>query len=290
MSVVDQFVQNHNNQLINNRGIQCVALANQYEQEVVGGGIIPTPLTGYAKDLWNVYPNSAVDQNNYIRVTPDQPAQKGDLAVWDRYATSGLPHVALVLSDNGGNLSCFTQNPLPAHVENLSKSGLDGYLRPRKFVVAAPAPAPANTNTGDMYHLGAATPGYVNSSDALHGQNSNSTVPAGDYSVFNRANGVINITTQAGQPGWWVNPGTIAVEVPAPQPPAPAPNGHTDNGTTFSIGHEVPGYVTADDAMAGRNSNSTVPVGSYAVFNRWHGAINVTRQAGVPGWWFNPGA
>lgn len=142
---VDQFVASHNGKVINNGGTQCVAVANQYEAEVVGGGWIGTPLTGYAKDWWNNFNGSGTEVDNYVRVTADQPAQKGDLAVWLNYPTSGLPHIALVLADNGGSLNCFTQNPGTAHVENLVKGGLLGYLRPKKFVqvvtVAAQAPA-----------------------------------------------------------------------------------------------------------------------------------------------------
>lgn len=64
--------------------------------------------------------------------------------------------------------------------------------------VAAPASDP------NSYTVNSPVPGYTNASDAVNGVNSNSTVPAGTYSVFNRANGAINITRQAGVPGWWI--------------------------------------------------------------------------------------
>jgi GH25 family lysozyme M1 (1,4-beta-N-acetylmuramidase) len=66
------------------------------------------------------------------------------------------------------------------------------------------------------------------------------------------------------------------------QPPPPASAG-------FDVGRPTPGYVTAADAAARRNSNSTVAAGHYAVFNRSQGMVNVTRQAGTPGSWINPG-
>lgn len=70
---------------------------------------------------------------------------------------------------------------------------------------------------------------------------------------------------------------------PAPAPaPQPAPN-------TVQVVRPIPGYVTAADAAARKNSNSSVPPGTYAVFNRAQSMINITRQAGVPGWWINPG-
>ncbi len=74
----------------------------------------------------------------------------------------------------------------------------------------------------------------------------------------------------------------VNIETSAPAT-APAPS-----GALYSISHAVPGYVTAADAAAGHNSNGTVPPGTYAVFNRADGMVNITRQAGVPGWWINP--
>lgn len=60
------------------------------------------------------------------------------------------------------------------------------------------------------------------------------------------------------------------------------------NGSTYTIAQSIPGYVTADDAKNGKNSNSSVPAGSYFVFNQSSGMVNVTRSVGTPGWWINP--
>lgn len=130
---VDQFVTQYNNKLIKNGGIECVAVANQFQATVIGGGWIGTQLTGYAKDWWKQYDLNATEKLNYMTIGAGEKAQKGDLAVWSLYPESGKPHIALVLSDLGTQLQCFTQNPKPAHKENLIKTGLLGYLRPKKF-------------------------------------------------------------------------------------------------------------------------------------------------------------
>lgn len=70
---------------------------------------------------------------------------------------------------------------------------------------------------------------------------------------------------------------------------APQPVKALNGGGDYSVVKQIPGYMNAADAAARRNSNSTVPVGNYAVFNRAKDMVNVTRKAGVPGWWINPG-
>lgn len=87
---------------------------------------------------------------------------------------------------------------------------------------------------------------------------------------------------------------------PAPEPkpapvPTPEPKQETpkpaDNGSdTFAVTNKrgIPGYNTAADALAGKNKKSHVPYGTYKVYKRHNGAINVTNKAGTPGSWINP--
>jgi hypothetical protein len=128
---IDQFVEKYDNDTINNGGIQCVAVANQYEADVVGGSWINANI---ASDWFKYYALDAVEKKLYNTIPASDPAQKGDLAVWRTYPTSGKPHIALVLADHGADIACFTQNPGAAHKETLTKKGLLGYLRPKKFI------------------------------------------------------------------------------------------------------------------------------------------------------------
>lgn len=99
--------------------------------------------------------------------------------------------------------------------------------------VADPAPAPVapavNTGQGGDYRLVVNVPGFVNASDAANHANSNSTAPAGDYKIYNQANGMVNVTVDASKPGYWINPSDNVA--PAPQPAAPAPAGFAVNDT-----------------------------------------------------------
>lgn len=141
---VDGFVARYNNTLINNGGVQCVALANQYNANVVGGGWISA---NWASDWYNYFYYDTVEQDKYIRLDASQQPQKGDLAVWSKYGGNGLPHIALVVNPLSGNsISCFTQNPSPAHVETLTRTGLLGYVRPKIFINNVPNPLPGVMN------------------------------------------------------------------------------------------------------------------------------------------------
>lgn len=106
-------------------GAQCVDLVSLYNTQFVGGGAI----FGNGNQWYN---NPAANAN-YVRVPASQRAQKGDIACWNGVYGGGYGHVCIVVEDRGGSLYTFTQNPGPAHFETLTKGGLQGYLRPRKF-------------------------------------------------------------------------------------------------------------------------------------------------------------
>ena len=138
---VDQFVAKYNGILIENHGYhECVALANQYNSEVVGCGFIEA---NWASDWYKYYSYDPIEPNYYTQVDAGQQPQKGDLAVWGKYAGTGDPHIALVIDPMSGNsLSCLTQNPGAAHIATLTRTGLLGYLRPKIFINNAPSTTP----------------------------------------------------------------------------------------------------------------------------------------------------
>lgn len=92
---------------------------------------------------------------------------------------------------------------------------------PPASLPAAPASAPS---LDDMYPVIKEIPGYPTSGTAAAHTGSNSTVPAGNYHVFNRFNGMVNVTRILGQPGWWINPtDNVPSVTPPPAPPVVAP-------------------------------------------------------------------
>lgn len=82
-----------------------------------------------------------------------------------------------------------------------------------------------------------------------------------------------------------VNMTNIRNQARQTSPPPPPP---TDTRETFDVTRTTNGFSTAADAANNRNPRTTVPPGTYHVFNRAQGMINVTRTRGVPGSWINP--
>jgi N-acetyl-anhydromuramyl-L-alanine amidase AmpD len=98
----------------------------------------------------------------------------------------------------------------------------------KKWMTPAPAPAPATAPapapagpSGNLYNLNKNVPGYYSSSDAMNRTNAKVTVQKGSYFIFKQANGMINITSQKGSAGSWINPNDN-VESTATAPTYPA--------------------------------------------------------------------
>lgn len=66
----------------------------------------------------------------------------------------------------------------------------------------------------------------------------------------------------------------------------PIPKGVNSN--RHQLIRATPGFMTADDARINRNPRTIVNPGTYYIFNRSQGMINVTRIKGKPGSWINP--
>lgn len=61
------------------------------------------------------------------------------------------------------------------------------------------------------------------------------------------------------------------------------------NNEKYTLTKDVPGYYTAEDARLGRNRRTTVRKGTYYIYKRHNGMINVSKRIGSPGSWINPG-
>jgi hypothetical protein len=121
-------------------GGQCVDVFQYYNRDVVGG----PQVYGNGKDY---YPQAAL-MGKYVRISPSSPARLGDVACWDGFygVVNGINygHIAVVVADNGnGTIKCFSQNPGLTRIVDLSKTGLQGYLRPKTVKPPPPPPAKA---------------------------------------------------------------------------------------------------------------------------------------------------
>lgn len=76
----------------------------------------------------------------------------------------------------------------------------------------------------EKYTLVTDVPVYTNATNAVNGVNSVKTYTAGEYFVFNKSQGMINITKTEGKAGGWINPkdNVITIE-PVPEIPKNKP-------------------------------------------------------------------
>jgi len=142
-----------------------------------------------------------------------------------------------------------------------------------------------NVKVGDKYTLKNNTSGYYTAADAKASKDARVNVVAGDYWVYNVANGMLNITKSNGYPGSWIDPATSTGSSSASSTPeTPVVGGK------YMLKGSMPGYYTAADAKTNRNQRVTVSAGEYIVFSIADGMLNVTKTKGSPGSWINPGA
>jgi N-acetylmuramoyl-L-alanine amidase len=116
---------NVNHQFSNHGGSACVALFNAYSENLLGN---PFLAVSYASQIYGSAPTTKWTQKS-ASTTP----QKGDVAVWNGNAGGGAGHVAVVLENmSSTTVRVFHQNwnGAAAHKEVVSKSNIQGYLRP----------------------------------------------------------------------------------------------------------------------------------------------------------------
>ncbi|UKH48307.1 minor tail protein [Arthrobacter phage Lilmac1015] len=111
-------------------GAQCVDLAIHYNLRAVGGPSI----NGNGRDWFANGRASGAYEAYAVGGAHGETAGKGDIACWGPSWGGGWGHVAIVLADNGSTLTVMSQNPGPARRMNLGKNGLQGYLRPKRFL------------------------------------------------------------------------------------------------------------------------------------------------------------
>jgi hypothetical protein len=121
-------------QVLNHGWDQCVAVANKYHEEVVGGSFVPVPS---AFMWWTNFSSYATLVNNYFQVAPGDNPQAGDIFI-SRYGLYNAPHghIGVVIRGwDGSTFGTLEQNAGTWRYTgryNRTKQNMLGYLRPRK--------------------------------------------------------------------------------------------------------------------------------------------------------------
>lgn len=137
---VDAFVSTYLHRYVDVDGYyggQCWDLWERYSRDVVGVGGISTQYSshpGYAIGIWDGYSRNGAAPY-YDQISASAVPRKGDVAIWHWGAyTHEYSHIAIVMEDRGSNVLVFEQNGYPlksCEIQQTTKSGLAGYLRPK---------------------------------------------------------------------------------------------------------------------------------------------------------------
>lgn len=139
---------------------------------------------------------------------------------------------------------------------------------------------------------------YMNASDAKSEKNAVKTYSKGEYYVYKRYNGMVNITKTEGVAGAWLsekyltdinvtvesNTNSDATVVSSEKVEA-SKEVATDE---FVLSNPTKVFVNAHNARTNTNPRSTYAAGKYYIYKEYNGMINVSRTKGVAGGWINP--
>jgi hypothetical protein len=124
-SAVDRYVNATRGQVIRtDAGARSTDLTADYTRALGG-----PPIPGTGRDWWSTGRTSGF----FTGISTDSAARKGDVACWSARTPGGPGHAAIVLQDQGSTLRVLSQNPGAAQIINISKNGLQGYLRPKQW-------------------------------------------------------------------------------------------------------------------------------------------------------------
>lgn len=111
---------------------QCVDLANAYIRDVLG-----LPIIEWTNAI--DFPAKVGDKYDYIKNTPDNVPQEGDIIIWGK--TPG--HIAIFIEGNVNTFKSFDQNyPVgsPCHVQGHTYANVLGWLRAKTGTIGSQQP------------------------------------------------------------------------------------------------------------------------------------------------------
>lgn len=167
--------------------------------------------------------------------------------------------------------------------------------------------------SNSKFVLNESVAGYYDSYSAKDQIDTPFIVEKGEYHVFSRYNGMINITKDEGEPGYWINPTGIKQEVKFEEnsnvyiqtkdlvlKPLLVELDEERNVTKLTLDKEIKseinlendteGYLSASEAKEQNNPINIVYKGKYFVYKALEGMLNVSKSTNSPGAWINPSA
>lgn len=174
-----------------------------------------TSATGYEDFIWNGnVPQKTKDLQNSIhtemmKVLKDFRDRGKKRANFHMLRESKmhavLPEILFITNKNDAAFLKSDKN-----LKNVAKHlaiGIAKYLKLKtKTTKTTTSKTTTKSTTTEMYKVVTNLPGYLTAADAKVDKNRKTTVKPGKYYVFNKSQGMINITSKKGVPGSWINP------------------------------------------------------------------------------------
>lgn len=268
-------------------GVQCVDLIKQYLHQCFG---LNPGAWGNAINYWST--TNAAILTKFVRVSSNAP-QIGDIVILN-FDHIGISNGVVTdttfeqLDQNGGTGSGTgsTADGDDIRVHTFKRSSIAGILRPVGATVSTPAPAaapapPAASSPEGTINVTMAVPGYETASDAVNHANPRTTVQPRNYYIYNRADGMVNVTVTPGAIGIaWINPSDIPA--PAPSIPSPATGNYGYDGNSIIV---QPGWGISSAAEAAGWPDAGLPTRWAAIAelngsNDWQ-TFNAELKAGT---------
>ena len=111
-----------------NARFQCVDLANQFIEEVLG---LPKILWTNACD----FPTKAGNKYEFIKNTLEGVPNREDLVIWNNSVGGGAGHISIFVDGTAGNFTSFDQNwptGTPCHLQGHYYTNVLGWMHPLK--------------------------------------------------------------------------------------------------------------------------------------------------------------
>lgn len=147
--------------------------------------------------------------------------------------------------------------------------------------------APVQPITDDtMFRLEKNSLVYMTADDASKNVNPTSTYQAGLYYIYTTHKGMINISGTEGNPGAWINPGSLSQEVVAG--PVLSIEGTIEKNTSYALYKTLNGYGSSTNALNATNPLTELKTGNYYVQDNNNNMLLLSETKDGEGFWMNP--
>ena len=132
---------------------------------------------------------------------------------------------------------------------------------------------------------------YYTAADAKNRVNSKGYWSAGDYYIFTKYDGMINISYSNSEPGAWINPNDIGSNsdiVITPNIPILRIETQINRYSSFVVYSDMKAYRSASDAYKSTNPVTTLSSGIYYVLSASNNMLEISSTKSNSGYWINP--